>query len=638
MSLPNKIYDLESFQEEFLLLWKDSVQKLFPNILGEDSNLFSKSVDWNYLLTCASILAQSSEAKHQSAALRIAQNCLTDKETNEAQKVGATVIFDKLTNRQALELAVSREYLSKDYASKVPLPLIVEQTRRDIKQIIFTKDKKEYYLNKFQRIFYEKAEQIDHISASAPTSAGKSFVLNLFVLEKLRGSTSLNVVYIVPTRALITQVERDLSNALSESNLTNVYISSIPQVPKQVSNVQSRIFVFTQERLHWLLADNRDFKVDFLIIDEAQKIGDGGRGVLLQQKIEELVSQWPKLRILFCSAHTENPEILLTGLGANSSTQAIQADYVAVNQNLLRVSRVKGKSKEWIASLSAEKKQLELGSIVFGKPLSETEKLPVFSHRLGSPEGGNMIYVNGQADAENAAEYLYNLVGTQAENSDEEIEDLIALTKKVIHPEYSLCKVLKRGIAFHYGNMPQAVKNKIEDLFTSGKVKYLVCTSTLLEGVNLPAKSIFLRKPKRGKDTPLSEDDFWNLAGRVGRLKHEFQGNIICIDPEEWNVPTEKKRFFIKRAVTEISKNNVAFIEYIKKGTPRSEINDEFEYVLSYYYNRFLKEGSLSNTPGDPEFLKELQAELKKIKGEINIPPEIIYRNPGISPLAQQNL
>ena len=28
--------------------------------------------------------------------------------------------------------------------------------------------------------------------------------------------------------------------------------------------------------------------------------------------------------------------------------------------------------------------------------------------------------------------------------------------------------------------------------------------------------------------------DFWNLAGRAGRLLKDFYGNIICIDIHKW--------------------------------------------------------------------------------------------------------
>ena len=56
----------------------------------------------------------------------------------------------------------------------------------------------------------------------------------------------------------------------------------------------------------------------------------------------------------------------------------------------------------------------------------------------------------------------------------------------------------------------------------------------LLQGVNLPAKNIFMCYPKKGITTPMEATDFWNLAGRAGRLRREFHGNIFLIDYERW--------------------------------------------------------------------------------------------------------
>lgn len=83
-----------------------------------------------------------------------------------------------------------------------------------------------------------------------------------------------------------------------------------------------------------------------------------------------------------------------------------------------------------------------------------------------------------------------------------------------------------------------------------------------MEGVNLPAKSIFLRGPQRGRNKPLSEVDFWNLAGRAGRQGKEFQGNIICIDSNNENVwkngiYKRKVKFPIKSTINDLLVNNI---------------------------------------------------------------------------------
>jgi superfamily II DNA or RNA helicase len=41
-------------------------------------------------------------------------------------------------------------------------------------------------------------------------------------------------------------------------------------------------------------------------------------------------------------------------------------------------------------------------------------------------------------------------------------------------------------------NNPQLIREKVERLFEKGFIDYLFSTSTLLEGVNLPAKNIFI--------------------------------------------------------------------------------------------------------------------------------------------------
>ncbi len=639
MTLPEKVYNLKSFQQDLLSIIRNSVIKLFP-ILNQQSDLFYIP-NWDHLLMCASIISHSDNPDCQDAALRIAQCCLTDAETKKNQRIGASIILHKLTNKPAINLAIHKKYLPSDYDNDIPLPFKIENARRDVEHIIFTKTNEEpIYLNKFQKDFYDKAYSSNYLSASAPTSSGKSFILNTFVLEQLNDKKNpKNIVYIVPTRALINQVEQDFSDQLFNKEDYSVYLSSVPQSPDEMDLNKPSLFIFTQERLHWFLSDNPTFKIDFLVIDEAQKIGDGGRGILLQQKIEELTTRLPAIKILFCSPFSQNPGVLLDGLGNQEDRSTIVTEYIAVNQNLIWVSQLVGHPKQWSVNLCLKNISTPLGQINLNQTLNEKEKLSTFCYLLGSNEGGNMIYVNGQADAEDASEKLFDLVGTKEETEDDQINELIDLIKKLIHPEYALAKVLERKIAFHYGNMPLVIRKEIERLYSEGHIKYLVCTSTLLEGVNLPAKSIFIRKPKRGNKVPMSGADFWNLAGRAGRLKKEFQGNIICIDPEDWdNIPIrEKTKHFIKRAITEASENKTDLLEYIR-GNFKETSSSNHEYAFSYYFTKFLKNSSLKNEPLDEDFINELEVECSKVKESLQIPDDIIFRNPGINPISQQKL
>lgn len=56
--------------------------------------------------------------------------------------------------------------------------------------------------------------------------------------------------------------------------------------------------------------------------------------------------------------------------------------------------------------------------------------------------------------------------------------------------------MLEKGIAYHFGGIPEEIKIKVEELYKLGFIKIIFCTSTLLEGVNLPAKNIFILSEK----------------------------------------------------------------------------------------------------------------------------------------------
>jgi hypothetical protein len=396
--------------------------------------------------------------------------------------------------------------------------------------------------------------------------------------------------------------------------------------------------VFTQERLHWYLLQSQNSKVDFLLVDEAHKIDNSNRGILLQRKIEEVIDNNPLVRLFFSSPFTSNPEILLENIGISESKDTINTEFVAVNQNLLYVTQVKNKPKEWEIDLVLKDEKIQIGTITLSdRPTNEAKKIALITTAIAGDNSGNLIYSNGAAESEKFAKILTQLVSN--DTNSVKVKELIKLVKTTIHPDYILGKVLENKIAFHYGNMPLLVRQEIESLFKNNEIKYLVCTSTLLEGVNLPATAVFIRKPTRGKGKPLNENDFWNLAGRAGRWGKEFSGNIICIEPNQWGIrpSPDKRKQKIEKAIDtiEISKTE-DLLKYIKEGSPRNEAenNQEFEFAFSYYYSKYLKSTLNPNTSFHSDLIDIFDA----IKLTIEIPNEIIFRNPGISPIAQQEL
>lgn len=634
--LADKLYELDSFKEQLDAIIILSVCRTIKNLewTYSQQELLDK-IDWNNVISIASALAYSEKNEHLDASLRISQTVLTEETTSVLQKEAAAVVLLSLTNKPVIKLAIKRNYISKDFQEHLPFTLKLQSEKVAFDNSMVLGDDV-IELNRFQSDVYECQKINNAISISAPTSAGKSFILCSIIVEKLLEGRK-NIIYIVPTRALISQVENDLREVFfKKHNLDSVNVTTVPQNINSSNN--SNVFVFTQERLHWFLCENINFPIDILIIDEAHKIEDNYRGILLQQKIEEVVSRNPNVKVYFSSPFTSNPELLLENVNNDSLKGVVNTQFIAVNQNLIYATQVYRKVDKWLLSLCLINKTIDLGIIVLqDRPSDEKKKMAFITNAFSNNGTGNIIYSNGAADTENLSLILFDSIPEEPLSQD--INELIKLVKKTIHKEYRLAKVLSKRIAFHYGNMPLLIREEIERLFKVGQIKYLICTSTLLEGVNLPAKSIFIRKPNRGTGKPLNHNDFWNLAGRAGRWGKEFSGNIICIEPQKWEVPPNpnKSKQVIKRAIDKIEKNYSELVSFIQSGSLRkdAEKRPDLEFAFGYYYARFLNNEKLSS---DASLNLLLQDQFIKIAENIKIPENIIKRNPGISPLAQQSL
>jgi len=248
--LAEKLFELKSFKRQYEALMILSVCKSIPNIEWEfKKNSLLEKIDWNNMISIASALSYSKKNNHLDAALRIAQTVLSEDSTLAHQKEAAAVILISLSNNSAVELAIKRGFISKDFRNGLPFSIKLQNYKLLFENSILLNENA-VLLNRFQKEVYSCYETNDAISISAPTSVGKSYILCNIIIEELSKSNK-NIVYLVPTRALISQVENDLREFISTYDLLKVNISTVPQ-NGDLSDA-SNILVFTQERLHWFL-------------------------------------------------------------------------------------------------------------------------------------------------------------------------------------------------------------------------------------------------------------------------------------------------------------------------------------------------------------------------------------------------
>jgi len=107
---------------------------------------------------------------------------------------------------------------------------------------------------------YQKIIGGKNIVLSAPTSFGKSKIIDVLVADQIFE----NIVIVVPTLALIDETRRRLTSQFSS-------IYNVVAHPSQTPSHGRNIFIFTPERV--VAYKNQFPKINFFIIDEFYKIG-----------------------------------------------------------------------------------------------------------------------------------------------------------------------------------------------------------------------------------------------------------------------------------------------------------------------------------------------------------------------------
>lgn len=620
-----------------------AVAQVASDLLGTSPE--GRDIDWSYLLSCASVMATSPEEAALDAALRIAQTALVAADADEEHRDAAVLLLDRAGNSPSLKLARRRGWVGEEDLSHYPAPLRMEIVRSRLSLVVPGPDGRSEQVSSFQRDLWTAVERYGWVSASAPTSAGKSFIVRRWFRElaerALRADRTAILVAVVPTRALVDEVSRALADELPGG----ITVRTLPYDGSEAAGPVA-VFVLTQERLHLLQQRQPSYAADLVFVDEAHKLNDGARGVLLQQVLDEAVRRNPGGQIVFASPLAEDPELLLDGAPEGTLTETVNSQAVTVTQNLLYANQVKGRPKSWVLDLVLPQSLRRVGGFELkDRPHPDGKRLPFVAVALGAG-GGNLVYADGAGAAEKVAGLIYEALGPDADlANDPDVAALIELVERTVSPRYALAQTLRRGVAFHYGNIPQLVRSSIEELFRGGKVQYLVCTSTLLEGVNLPCRSIFVRGPHRGRGKIMTAADFWNLAGRAGRWGTEFEGNIVCVDTDDerrWpELPRRKVRQRLRRQTADILANPAELIAYIRAGTPSSPPRRELEAVYSFLAAR----AAAGIGPNDilglalaPDSVAAVAEAITTSLEGVALPPAVLARHAGISPLLMQRL
>lgn len=431
-------------------------------------------------------------------------------------------------------------------------------------------------IGQMELLEFSKSEINDTLIV-APTSYGKSELMIGKVVQNL----GKKICIVVPSKALLSQTKRRLFECQEIANQA-VRIITHPEMYRK--DDEAFIAVFTQERVQWVIEKDQDFFVDLLMIDEAHSLLEGdSRSALL-------------IQILLILRKRNKSTQLKLYTPFLSSAESIQSNYSDYAVNFRQVSEFIKIEKYYYYDALQDKELLMydqfLGEYfpINGGGGSEIEFL------LSKALAKNIVYLNKPRHVEDVAVRLSNAIQDNADQERIYAEAYQAISD-FLHPEYKLLNCLKKGVVYHHGKIPDVIRLYIEQIYTKNSgLKFIVTSSTLMEGVNIPAEKMFLLNVKRGRGQ-LTRSAFKNLVGRVCRFSEVFseeKGSLNMLEPEIYIIKGsyisenfDYEKFFTTRVKWRDAHNEVDEIDnpLLKKSHETEEDISNLKAAIEYIEN-----------------------------------------------------
>lgn len=389
-------------------------------------------------------------------------------------------------------------------------------------------------------------EAFDAWSFASPTGTGKTFIARLLIMDALTKQPDARVLYIVPSKALVYQVNRDLNRALNAVGITVQAITPrLVDLQSDESSVSddASVLVLTPEKADLLLRIGTPFLADvgLTVIDEAHHIEADTRGVLLEFYLWRLrMLTADTNRYVFLSAVAPNVRSLAEWMGQRPGGEVADKRATRMKVGVFRYRKEGSRWRGYIDYVDGT-----VNKVIAGTPdrTSSNAGIAQLAEKL-AVAGPVLVVAKGKGTAESIAKKLMTVAPIPLRREQLARPEYRRLDSRLEREMYSavpLRELIANGIAYHHAGLPPRVREAVEDAISAGIITYVVATTTLAEGVNFPFSSVIVQSlatpqfpVEAGKPRSyrlLSVRNFWNIAGRAGRPGYDPEGQVILFEP-----------------------------------------------------------------------------------------------------------
>ena len=400
------------------------------------------------------------------------------------------------------------------------------------------REKNDKLLNNTQYYVRNKILENRSIVFSAPTSFGKSSIVIDTIQELIKNKKIKKVLFILPTKALINEYRRNIKKKIDD-----IIIIENPHV---IDKFEKVIYLFTPERFLVFYENNKNIKLDYVINDEAQilvninKKNCVNRSMLLAKALSIISNN--KIPIIFLMPYISKPldTFIFKYININKD-EIIQIEdnllpFVSNNYYMLDIDDSGDLYRYDFSKDSgiqyASKKYIGKSDVLFNKDSVESWGYIVIDNikNIVDINKKTIIFATNKNQIKNIANRMIKNETFKINKISYRMQALINYIEKNLGPEFEFIDFLKNGLAVHFSEIDSYMRRQIEIIFNEEEdIKTIICTSTLLQGVNLNAQNLIMIYGRNFSSIGNVEIDFRNLIGRSARLGLNIQGNIYNI-------------------------------------------------------------------------------------------------------------
>jgi hypothetical protein len=333
-----------------------------------------------------------------------------------------------------------------------------------------------------------------------------------------------------------------------------------------------RILVTTPEKLDLMLRQGWEEKIErpltLVVVDEAHNIQEGERGLKLELLLATINAECQRAQFLLLTPFIKNAREVARWLGGeNSDDISFSVDWLPNDRviGIVTPEKLEKQGNKYGYRLNLEtvhttRTTLTVDKLIplerdmtckksFSEISHESEVAAATAKQL--MKRGPVIVMHGRPD------WVWSLAKKlkKDDNRRSVISGPLKLAQDFITlemgAEFSLIELLSHGIGVHHAGLSDDTRVLMEWLFENGELDYLVATTTIAQGVNFPVSGVVMASHQYpyGKDIPPA--DFWNIAGRAGRVNQGSLGVVALAASNE--VKAEKLRTFINEQTGELN-------------------------------------------------------------------------------------